>query len=255
MKRNLSLAAKWNIVSELYHNDIELEAYVNFLADIGAKSILDCACGTGFPSLELAKHGFKVTASDNDFESLNILKSKMNNEKISFPIYHISWENLDVNKLENQFDAVICLGSSITYFDSWDENVRMLSSNHHSIIKYLQGFKKVTKKGGHVLIGICKLYKKSKDVDPIPFPPKRIDGLIYNMQWTLHYNWKSKEKTWNCLVASNSNSQEYEFSVRLISHLYDKSELIAYCEAVFNRVYAIDICPSPYHDIILVCET
>lgn len=85
-----------------------MRKYVKLLsAIIGPKerSILDTACGTGFPSLDLIKKGYKnVTCSDGDPRHVKILKKKLKKENLQVPVTQAKWQTL---MLDKEFDVVL----------------------------------------------------------------------------------------------------------------------------------------------------
>ncbi len=251
MKAITSLAEKWHLISQIYHSQGEFEAYLSIIRNLGSQRILDCACGTGFPSIELARRGFNIVGSDIDLDNLELLRTLQGRASCDFPLFNCSWFNLDKEAFGEQFDLTLCLGSSITYFESWNEGVAELSMNFSDMRKCLECFRTITKPGGFVLIGICKHYTKTKRTTSITFKPRHIGGETYHMTWALEYFWDKRLKTWQCDV---SNIEEESFSIRLISYLFDKDELKDFCLSTFRNVKEIDVCPEPYHDILLLCE-
>ncbi|USS40092.1 class I SAM-dependent methyltransferase [Thermococcus aggregans] len=94
------------------------------------KRILDLACGTGIPTLELAKRGYEVVGVDLHEEMLEVAKRKA--EKEGLTIEFIQGDALEIN-FEEEFDAVTMFFSSIMYFD--EEDIKKLFS---SVIKALK---------------------------------------------------------------------------------------------------------------------
>ena len=86
--------------------------------------VLDMMCGYGRHSLEFANRGVNVTAIDNLPEYINEIKEKSATKNL--PV-----ESICVNILEMQigqeFDAVICMGNSLQFFDE-EDSMRILSN-------------------------------------------------------------------------------------------------------------------------------
>jgi len=47
-----------------YLSELEADALEPLLRSAGARTVLDCACGTGIQAIPLAQRGFAVSASD-----------------------------------------------------------------------------------------------------------------------------------------------------------------------------------------------
>ncbi|ASJ09211.1 SAM-dependent methyltransferase [Thermococcus siculi] len=87
-----------------------------FREDAGrpVKGVLDLACGTGIPTLELARRGYDVIGLDLHEEMLEIARRKAKKEGLK--IKFIQGDALKI-EFEEEFDAVTMFFSSITYFD------------------------------------------------------------------------------------------------------------------------------------------
>lgn len=86
--------------------------------------VLDMMCGYGRHSLELARRGMKVTAIDNLPDYINEIRNKATEEKLEIETL---CEDVLEMQLENQFDAVICMGNSLQFFN--EENAMRLLRN------------------------------------------------------------------------------------------------------------------------------
>jgi len=92
----------------------EGDFFIRILKERGVKRILDVATGTGFHSIRLLKAGFDVTSADGSPEML--ARAFENARKAGFIMRTIQadwrWLSRDIH---NKYDAVICLGNSLTH--------------------------------------------------------------------------------------------------------------------------------------------
>ncbi len=118
----------------------EGDFYPKILRDAGCKRILDCATGTGYHAVQLAKAGFDVLATDGAEEMVSKTAENAAAYGVDLPVQVADWRNLaeDVNET---FDAVLCLGNAFTHLFSEEERVQSLEQFH-----------KVLKPGGLVVI-------------------------------------------------------------------------------------------------------
>ena len=93
-----------DFVEEVFREDAELEV----------RRVLDLACGTGIPTLELARRGYEVTGLDLHEEMLAVAREKARNEGLN--IKFLQGDALEIS-FEEEFDAVTMFFSSIMYFD------------------------------------------------------------------------------------------------------------------------------------------
>ncbi len=167
-------------------------------------TILDLACGTGRHAIMLAKMGFRVTGLDLDKGALKIARAAAYQSNTS-----VYWKQGDMRRvrLEEKFDAVICMFSSFGYFLKESDN------NH-----VLRMVSRVLKPGGILILDLP------------------------NKQWM---RTKLKKKTHDCLgVVCIDEEHTYQAHTHLfvneiiiddgknvrrtlnIIHLYDKEEMV-----------------------------
>lgn len=76
------------------------------------KTILDLACGTGIPSLLLAKQGYRVIGVDNAVPMLEVFKNKLEKSSYDIQIIHSDIRNFSVPE---KVDAAVSFYDSINY--------------------------------------------------------------------------------------------------------------------------------------------
>ena len=86
--------------------------------------VLDIMCGYGRHSLELATRGINVTAVDNLPDYINEIKQKSATKNL--PVECICVDILEM-QIDQEFDAVICMGNSLQFFDE-EDLIRILSN-------------------------------------------------------------------------------------------------------------------------------
>ncbi|HKC37532.1 MAG TPA: class I SAM-dependent methyltransferase, partial [Chitinophagaceae bacterium] len=79
--------------------------------------VLDIMCGYGRHSLELARRGIHVSAIDNLPDYINEIKGKASKENLAIDCYCSNVLEMDIDR---QFDAVICMGNSLQFFNEED---------------------------------------------------------------------------------------------------------------------------------------
>ncbi|ASJ03747.1 SAM-dependent methyltransferase [Thermococcus profundus] len=109
-----------DFVEEIFREDAEREI----------KRVLDLACGTGVPTLELAMRGYEVVGLDLHEEMLTVAKEKAKVRGLN--VRFIQGDALDIN-FENEFDAVTMFFSSITYFN--DSVIQQLFNSVKSALR------------------------------------------------------------------------------------------------------------------------
>ena len=93
------------------------EGIAELLRARSAERILDCACGTGLPAIDLRVRGFSVNCTDGDALMLQQFRRNARVRGVSDDCSHLQWSELD--SLAEQYDYVLCRGNSLIYADTW----------------------------------------------------------------------------------------------------------------------------------------
>jgi len=209
----------WNIAAFLLHNPDYSRRYSQYLADIiqdkNAK-ILDTACGSGFPSIELYQAGFKnITGFDGNAEALEFFKGKLN----KLPLVNGDWRN--INKIiKEEFDVLLNVDNSLPYMDSWQKE-SLMSNNEKEItdkaIAIIHNFYQLTKSGGKIIMAIAKNNDKSSGASTqFDLGSGEYGGHKVSAIWELTYDWEHKIKTFDNEVTIDGE----------VYHMIGKSYLI-----------------------------
>lgn len=111
------------------------------LRKYNCRKIFDACLGDGADTIHLLKNGLDVTS--NDLDELFIKKARSNAKEhgVKLKITNFDWRNVGKHLEKNSFDAVTCLGNSLTYlFTKTDQ------------LKALKNFSAIIKKGGVLII-------------------------------------------------------------------------------------------------------
>jgi SAM-dependent methyltransferase len=93
------------------------------------KTLLDLACGTGIPTLLLAKRGYRLTGVDRSEEMLAVLRSKQD----GLAVATLAADIRDFS-LAEPHDAAICLYDSINYLLTEDDLVRCFGCVRRALV-------------------------------------------------------------------------------------------------------------------------
>lgn len=109
--------------------------FIDKLREMGKHEILDVAAGTGFHSVQLLKAGFSVTSADGNAQMLVKAFDNARAHGHILQSLHADWRWLNRSTLDQQYDAVICLGNSFTHlFDEHDR--RRALAEFYSVLKH-----------------------------------------------------------------------------------------------------------------------
>jgi len=122
-----SFVQKWdNLIDWEARAASEGDFFIRILQERGVKRVLDVATGTGFHSIRLLKAGFDVTSADGSPEMLAQAFENARRAGFIMRTVHADWRWLS-RDIHSKFDAVICLGNSLTHLFSEQDRRKALA--------------------------------------------------------------------------------------------------------------------------------
>jgi SAM-dependent methyltransferase len=121
---------------------------------IPVRRVLDLACGTGGPTIELARRGYEVVGVDVNEEVLRIAEAKSRAAGVNIRLVRMDMKSLDLGEV---FDAATIFFTSIQYIGPWGE-----------LTSFLKKLRKHVKTGGVVVFDAGNpLYPSAAEGRPI----------------------------------------------------------------------------------------
>ena len=94
----------------------ENEFFERVLVEVGARTVLDIACGTGYHTVTLNLSGFDVIASDGSANMLAKARENVREHGPNLRFVESEWSALSQYFPRGaQFDAIVCLGNAFTH--------------------------------------------------------------------------------------------------------------------------------------------
>lgn len=212
-KSNMAWFEEW-FNSPYYHvlyqhrDEKEAEVFINNLLDNleipQDAHLLDLPCGKGRHALFLSQHGYEVTGADLAPESI-ALANKMSHEKLHF-IVHDMREVIQ----HKHYDAIFNLFTSFGYFDTFDENAKVLHAAYQML-----------KNNGIMVIDFMNAAKVAKQL--ISAETKTLNGISFDIKREIANNRINK----NIRFIAAGNVYEYQETVAIIK----QEDFLAYFEA------------------------
>jgi SAM-dependent methyltransferase len=176
------------------------------LAQIGPGArVLDFCCGIGRHSLELARRGYRVTGADRTRSYLERARAQAAEWglQINFIQCDVRWPGL-----RERFDCAINMYTSFGYFESDEDNLRLLRSVRGALVD-----------GGRLLIET-----EGKEVMARGFREREWwrheDGTIGLQQRKVYRDWRRMETTWMLI-----RDRKLVWESIVSSHIYSAAEL------------------------------
>ncbi len=135
-----------------------LSKAISIIPAIDNPLILDIGCGSGIPTLALAKnYNGTITAVDFDTKSINRLEKKVKELNLSDRITIINSSLFDLELEENQFDIIIAEGllNVVGFNKGFSKIIKLLKKNGFFIIH--DEFRNHYKKTKFIVSNNCKI--------------------------------------------------------------------------------------------------
>jgi SAM-dependent methyltransferase len=164
----------WDLcLSAEYDRERLVLGLAEWLGAPDGQQILDCACGTGFPALDLHRLGYNLTCTDGSPLMLERFRTKAKAADIALKPLRARWEELD-QLYPARFDVVMCRGCSFIYAGTWDSEAEPDWSALECSVKSFVG---CLRPGGRMYLDTTQ----EEDLlvtDPqwTEHPPRTIDG-------------------------------------------------------------------------------
>lgn len=191
----------------------EVDGIVKLLNLPKEARILDCPCGYGRHSIELAKRNFSVTGSD--INSIHLAKAELDakKESVAISFQKESMSNLTYDK---EFDAVINMFYSFGFFDTDQENEKVLKNFYNAL-----------KPGGkflmHTDVNVSRILAGKYKEDE-----KRVLETGDVLRVVDKYNKETKRIEGAWIIKNNDREVRKDYTVRV----YTKEEFEELCNKV-----------------------
>ena len=188
------------------------------------EDILDLACGTGGPTIQLAKHGYRVVGLDISREMIEIAAEKAKDKELDVNFIVDDMRNLRFNK---EFDAVTLLFTSVNY------NLR-----DEDMVDTFKGVYKSLRNGGVFILDAPNPYDR-RWIEAIPYMWRVVEGdkTIVVLD-SIKPNLVSGIVNWTRTIIVSEKGEIELVPDRYIIRLYSANELRLYArEAGFKKTF------------------
>ena len=213
-----NLPQLWQITLQFLYDKQYIDSLVAFLHGQKVQTVLDCACGTGFPALELKKANFDVYCTDGSEAMIRQFRHKLKEAGLDIPNKVSDWH--DLAELGRKFDAVLCRGNSFIYVDSWDEGTALDTKNFLSRgLKSLQQMYAVLNEGGMLYIDMPS--KKEYEHGPVVVEnlgERLIDEKSTKLTWSVQHDWANRVRIVHSERRVGTERFEHDYYSFLLKH-------------------------------------
>jgi SAM-dependent methyltransferase len=218
--RRPELPALWQACLRLEYDRPELVAGLEeWLEHDRSLRILDCACGTGFPALDLLVRGYDVTCSDGSEAMLSIFAQNARAAGLATVPTLVEWRQLPY-AFGPAFDVVMCRGSSLIYAGTWDDDVE---PSGDAIGEAVTSFVRCLRDGGRLYLDTTSRGNLGA-TEPVrtSYSPIELDGHRVRVEEVIENDLARRRRTWRSTLTVDGS--EYRFSRRSYYLRHDELE-------------------------------
>jgi SAM-dependent methyltransferase len=177
--------------------------------------VLDCACGSGFPSLDLYHLGYNLTCTDASQLMLNRFRRKAEAGEVELRPIQARWEELE-SLYPDRFDVVMCRGSSLIYAGTWDSDA---DPDWSALEASVQSFVRCVRPGGRLYVDSTQ----EEDLlveDPSweTHEPRNIDGHLIELRERVLSEPDAGVRRWLVELGIDGETFEFERKSHFLPH-------------------------------------
>lgn len=216
------IGALWELCVYLEWDRAEtLEGITAWLGPPEQLRVLDCACGSGFPAIDLACRGYAMTCSDGSPLMLEHFRRHARRVGITLDAVLLRWDELS-DHFGAAFDVVMCRGGgSLLYAGTWDDDRPL---DRDALTDAVRQFVECLRPGGRLYVDTTRAENLTR-LDPhrIHHPKLAIGEHIVELEEVLTTDRKHRVRIWRSRLRVDDAT--YDFKRR--SHYLLHDELVA----------------------------
>lgn len=198
-----------------YDVDLLVETLADWLGASEGVRILDCACGSGFPALELIRRGYAVTCTDGSGAMLQRFRHNATAAGVRTRGWLRRWNELG-DCYGPSFDVVLCRGSSLVYAGTWDADA---PPDRDAMAVAIRNFVRCLRGGGRLYVDTTR----EEDLEAIGpqwtnHDPSAVGGHEVRLTERLVNDADNGLRTWSCWLEIDDRVHRFERRSHLLRH-------------------------------------
>jgi SAM-dependent methyltransferase len=183
-----------------------VDGIASWLETVPHERVLDCACGSGFPALDLIAAGFSITCSDGSIRMLSKFERAAAAAGLRVTPHLVLWREL-TTFFEPHFDVVMCRGSSLIYAGAWDDRAE---PNPDAIAEAIRNFAATVRPGGIVYLDTTSAENLRTEIERNKYPTRIIDGHSVLLSEIIRTDRSRHIRTWSSQLTVDGEVFEFE---------------------------------------------
>jgi SAM-dependent methyltransferase len=210
------LGSVWDLCLSVEYDQAEMvRGLAGWLGPADGLDVLDCACGSGFPSLDLHRLGYRLTCTDGSEFMLERFRRKAQRAGIALEPQQMRWQELG-RRYPRAFDVVMCRGCSLIYAGTWDTEAE---PDWSALVSSVENFVACLRPGGRLYVDITperELYGEYPQVEE--HAPRMVDGRRVEWREVLDADPVARVRTWRVSLLVDGEAIELERKSHFLPH-------------------------------------
>ncbi len=221
----MDMATLWQTCLQFeYDRERLVEGLDKWLGGKRDLRILDAACGSGFPALDLIKRGYHITCADGSESMIAAFRRNATRAGLTVVPHCVLWADLS-RYFQGEFDIVMCRGSSLIYAGAW-ESERI--QDRSAMWEALRSFADCVAPGGVLYVDTTsEANLELKEPENNTYESRVIDGNTVELSEVVSTDHVNRVRTWKSMLKINGTAHE----MTRYSHFLPHSELVEMLEA------------------------
>ncbi len=206
----------WDLcLASEYDHDQVVRSIADWIGPPNGQQVLDCACGSGFPALDLHKLGYQVTCTDGSPFMLERFVRNAATADVAIEPRLALWEELG-SIYPDKFDAVICRGCSLIYAGTFEENVE---PDRSAVEASVESFIRCLTPGSRLYVDCPREEDlQTEDSGWMKHPPRTIDGHHIEIEERLVVDREEAMRHWTVQLRIDDASFDFERKSHHLPH-------------------------------------
>jgi SAM-dependent methyltransferase len=205
----------WDLcLSSEYDLDKVVRGLAEWLGPPDGLRVLDCACGSGFPALDLHRLGYRLTCTDASLLMLERFRRNAQAAGITLKPRQARWEELDV-LYEGKFDVVLCRGCSLIYASTFDRDIE---PDRSVLERSIESLARCLRPGGRLYVDTPEEDLNGDDPTWTEHAPRTIDGHRVELQERITSDREAGLRHWMVRLRIDNASFDFERKSHYMPH-------------------------------------
>lgn len=210
------VGAVWDLCLAAEYDHAELvRGIVDWLGPPDGLHVLDCACGSGFPALELHRLGYRVSCTDGSPFMLERFRRNAEAAGVGIEPRRAGWEELGA-LYPASFDVVMCRGCSLIYAGTFETDA---DPDWSLLVSSVESFARCLRPGGRLYVDTTP-EEELRGVYPqvTEYLPRTIDG--HRVEWSEHLTADpvARIRRWRVSLRIDDSRVEFERRSHYVPH-------------------------------------